>query len=70
MQFEILFSSMLKNLFALHLAATFHPVEGLFKKAYAALLHSYCLGPDRSIQAFARPEIFYHSAITVASFSH
>ena len=47
----------------------FHPAEGLFKRIFADLLHSYCLGRDRYFQAFAGPEIFYYSAITVASFA-
>ena len=42
--------------------------ERLFN-VFADLLHSYCLGQDRSIQAFGRPEIFYYSAIMVAYFS-
>ena len=40
----------------------------LFKEGFADLLHSYCLVQDRYIQAFARPEIFHCSAITVAIF--
>ena len=47
----------------------FHSAEGLFKKFFADLLHSYCLGQDRYIQAFARPEIFYYSAITITFFA-
>ena len=46
----------------------FHPAEGLFRKVFVDLLRSYCLGQDRSIQAFARMEIFYYCAITVAPF--
>ena len=44
---------------------SYHPAEGLFKKGFAELLHSYCLGQD----AFARLDIFYYSAITIVSFS-
>ena len=39
------------------------------KKVFADLLHSYCFGQDRSIQPFARPEIFYYGEITVALLS-
>ena len=38
----------------------FHPVESLFREVFADLLHSYCLGQDRSIQAFARSEILLY----------
>ena len=48
----------------------FHLAEGLFNKVFADLLHSYCLGLGRDIQAFARPDIFYYCSITVAPFSN
>ena len=48
---------------------SFHPAEGPFIKNFADLLHSYWLGQGEFIQAFARLEIFYYGAITVASFS-
>ena len=35
------------------------------QKGFAELLRSYCLGQDRYIQAYARPELFYCTAITV-----
>ena len=47
----------------------FQLAEGCSKMLYDDLLHSYCLGRNRFIQAFARPEIFYYSGITVAPFS-
>ena len=43
--------------------------ERMFKRVFTDLLHSYCLGRDRCIQAFARTEIFYYSAIKVAIFT-
>ena len=46
----------------------FHPAIGLFKQVFADLLHSYCLGQDQTIQAFARPEIINYSATNVAFF--
>ena len=46
-----------------------HLAEGLFKNVFAELLHIYCLGQDRSNQAFARPEIFYYSVIMVVLLS-
>ena len=46
----------------------FHLAGGCLKR-FADLLQSYCLEQDRHIQAFARPEIFYYSAITAAPFS-
>ena len=35
----------------------FHPAQDLFRKVSADLVHSYCLGQERYIQAFALPEI-------------
>ena len=46
----------------------FHPAEVLFIKGFADLLHSYCSGQNRYIPTFARPEIFYYSAITITFF--
>ena len=48
---------------------SFHPAEGLFRKIFADLLHSYYSGRDRYIQTFTRPEIFYYGAITVVILS-
>ena len=38
-------------------------------KGFGNLLYSNCLGQDRTIQEFARPEMFYCSVIAIASFS-
>ena len=46
----------------------FHPAEACSERVYADLVHSYCLGWNRSIQAFAHSEIFCYSPITVAPF--
>ena len=54
-------------LFTSHSTGTRSSRRRLFKKVFADLLHSYCSGRNRFIHAFARPEIFYYSAITVAS---
>ena len=56
----------LANTTSIFFGNSFHPAEGLFRKVFADLLHSYCLGQDRYIQAFAVMGIFYYSAITVA----
>ena len=45
-----------------------HPAKGCSKKFLVDLLHSYCLGRDRSIQAFIHLEIFYYIAIIIAPF--
>ena len=47
----------------------FYPAEGMFKKVFADLLHSYCLGENRSIQALACSKKFYCNVITMAFFS-
>ena len=36
----------------------------LFRKVFADLLRSYCLGQVRFFQALARPEVLYYSVIT------
>ena len=46
----------------------FRPAKAV-QKGVADLLHSYCLGRERYIQAFTRTEMFYYSVIAIASFS-
>ena len=45
--------------FASHLTATCFAPPRPVRKGFADLLHSYCLGHNRSVQGFHRPETFY-----------